>query len=423
MRTWFLCSLLLGCIADPRAGVDGDEDLGSDAHDTGDTGAPDTGAPDAGARDTGARDTGPRDTGSQDARPDGPDVGVLGCQQVVTTYPTDGFERYEPVVAGDQVFGHRLDPQGIVRSVDVTNGAPVAGPTDLLVDAEDTARLLLRPDGAEGFRLIYREGRDVVLDASVTFPDALMPFDVSPRRLVLPGRAVWVQGDALKLWRAGRVDTVGHGTITTVSMSPTGVAWITQPRGRVHVRLDDTLERTIGVVGQGPPVLVATREHVWWLSDGRPQVWRMGDDAGRPVTELTGCEALDAEGDTALVTCRNDPGVAPEGMVVVRITADGEATVLDRAGVIMAPRAAYGALAWARYDDPSAWCATPAEGTLRWWPAGDLEPFDVAIIQSGCLCCGAYWPTLQLDLGPRRVAWSYAGMPPSAAEIGVARCQ
>ncbi|MEZ4472488.1 MAG: hypothetical protein R3F60_17185 [bacterium] len=94
--------------------------------------------------------------------------------------------------------------------------------------------------------------------------------------------------------------------------------------------------------------------------------------------------------------------------------------VLDRAVRVVATRAAGGGLAWAAYDDVGAWCDAFTAGRIRWLPAGEAAPITVGPVQSGCLCCGAYWPALQIDLGPAVVAWSYAGDREGPA-VGVAR--
>ena len=78
------------------------------------------------------------------------------------------------------------------------------------------------------------------------------------------------------------------------------------------------------------------------------------------------------------------------------------------------------AAAWASYEDPQAWCANATEGELWWWPAGEAAALRVSPVGSGCLCCGAYWPALQVDLGADVLAWSY-GRGREAPAIGVAR--
>ena len=108
-RRALIALALAGCIADPRAGLDDDPDaaVGVDAR---------------GAVD--ARVDRPGDASPPADAEASPDAGSTNCAVDVAYFPTEGFERYEPVVAGGAVYGHRRGPDAGVYDVVNYSGLP-----------------------------------------------------------------------------------------------------------------------------------------------------------------------------------------------------------------------------------------------------------------------------------------------------------
>ncbi|MCB9548140.1 MAG: hypothetical protein H6706_20175 [Myxococcales bacterium] len=401
-RRALIALALAGCIADPRAGLDDDPDaiVGADARV----------APDA-------RVDQPGDASPPADAEASPDAGSTNCAVDVAYFPTEGFERYEPVVAGGAVYGHRYGPERQLRAVRLDDDTPAGGPSDLLADADGRALLLLRPDGAGAMRLIYRAdgGPDVPL-GEAGFIGVQGLDDFQPRHLVREGAAAWVDADAIWAWWGDEPAPRWLGPAHGVAVGADLLAWIHPLDGQVHAAPRGQEERAIGPA-EGTTAVVPTAAGVWWLSGGHVYLWPTGHPGpGRTLGDLARCEALDAEGDHALATCLADD----DTMVAWRLTVDGAKEAVHRATRIVAPRAGAGGLAWASYDDPQAWCANATEGELWWWPAGEAAALRVSPVGSGCLCCGAYWPALQVDLGADVLAWSY-GRGREAPAIGVAR--
>lgn len=343
---------------------------------------------------------------------DAAEVGDCGFE--IKYFETSPADLPEPRVVGTQVLAHRLNAEHRPQAVDLETGAPVGGPEDVLVDADGAARLLLRPDGAGQSRLIYREaGRDRVLSEAGARRYA---FEPGINHQVEPGGAAWIENDAIFALRAGQAGPIWLGPAFVIALRDGHVVWVNSGDQRVHVAPPAAEEQIIGPA-EGTARLVPTRGYIWWLSGGRPWVWVHGTLEGHAVGTLADCEALDAEGDQALVTCHPPPG---EG-VLTRITAAGAQQEIQRGPALVGARITPDGLAWARYPDADAWCTGRANGGLWWWPAGHRAPEVVAEVSSGCLCCNAYWPPLQIDMGPGLLAWNYP-VSPSPAGVGVARC-
>ncbi len=415
------CVVAAGCIEDPRARDEVEADGGAIEAGAVDDRAINDRAIDDVSRDGGAlRDVegSPDGASAVDAgRPR--DTGVGGrCVVRVETFATDEREWAEPVVGGAAVYAHRLAADGTLRAVRIDDGsdALAGGPRDRIVDARGPARLLLRPDGAGRQRLIYRDaGGDVPLGDLVARWPGFEGGYGRPMHQVEPGTAAWLDGSLIHAYRGGRSEAISLGPGYSVAVSDGIVAWIGGDPPEVWVNGPDDV-RVVGQARGGAGVVV-THGHVWWLDEGAVWMARVGERQGHRVSDVEGCEAIDADGPVALAACRD-----AEGMSAVRLGAEGEAEVLHRAAFVAAPRAEDGALAWASYDEVDAFCSPGAMGRLWWWPRGEPAPLDVAMVGSGCMCCDAIWPPLTIDLGEGLVAWNYASGP-DAPSIGVARCR
>ncbi len=257
-------------------------------------------------------------------------------------------------------------------------------------------------------------------------------------RLVERGVAAWAESGyeqgktrtRVKLWSGGQTRVLYDGFTPSLALELYGdaVAWSV---------LGDSPAVWLARGGQEPTQiatgsvyeLALNDQSLFWLDD-QGIVWRydFADGSRRSLGDER-CAGLIAQGPRAAAVCG---GEQPETSWLVgtpgRPTVfEGERriTIPSTEGLTIAGLELYGnRLAWVEYP-PEVGCRNQFEpGSLRGVSllAPDA-PRELAPVRSGCWCCDAYWPALQISLSERGVAWNYPMIDgpedyPAAASVG-----
>ncbi len=390
-----------------------------------------------------------RRAGEADTREGGSDIGPSetspGCEHAALSVIDDGVEatndgRYDyfgPVLL-DGVMLHaavaELDNQGYgrrnVRMTDL-----VSGTSETLVDPDYEHYLIDARDGVLLFGATYggvtelryhdsRDGTTRVLERYEVDPP-LRPvtneyYGGRVARVVERDVAVWAESGydqsktrtRVKMWSGGATRVLFDDFTSSLALElhDGNVAWSvvgSQP-GLWLARPGQTPT----AIAEGTVYELAINDQsLFWVADG--YVWRhdFADGSQRQVSEEK-CTGLVAQGTHAAAVCGGDESGGWMAM------APGQPTVFagDRAiGIpVEADRTIAGLdlhgnrLAWVEYP-PLVDCRGQFDqGVLR---ATSLlrpeSPVDLATVNSGCWCCDAYWPALQIRLSERAVAWNY----------------
>jgi len=347
----------------------------------------------------GAPEAGPPDAGPIDATIPAPRT----CRVVVRQAPVMDVVVRQPIVDGRAVYAHQVDLEGRVEVVDLVSGERVGELDDVLIDAADGAKLLRRVDTNGGALLVYQDAnREEVLADTWNWE---LPY--GPRsRTVGRDRAIWIDDlwQVVRVWQGDTPLDLARGEeVYWVGLDPEHFVWIGQDAGRLgYSSSDGDVRRVDPAAGSSPSV---GRGHVWF-SDAEQRLMHLR--FGQPPTAvgLEGCTAIAAYEDEALAVCGSDQSELHR----LRAGPDGvEATMLRDGRVFDGLGIGPSGLAWAEYDSSSDLCDGTAVGTLRWWPKGEPEAIFVATIGSGCLCCGAFWAPIAVEVGDELLAWNYAG--------------
>ncbi len=343
-------------------------------------------------------EAGPPDARAADATPPLPRT----CRVVVRQTPVVDVVVRQPIVDGRAVYAHQIDLEGRVEVVDLVSGERVGKPDDRLIDAADGAKLLQRIDANRGALLVYRDANreDVLSDTW----NGSLPF--GPRsRTVGRERAIWVETarPSVRVWQRDTPFDLVRGEASWIALDPENFAWLDPFTSQLGFSASDGDVRRVDMAPGSLPSL--GRGHVWF-SDAEQRLMHLR--FGQPPTAvgLEGCTAIAAYEDEALAVCGSDQSELHR----LRARPDGvEATLLRDGRVFDGLGIGPSGLAWAEYDSTSDLCDGTAVGTLRWWPQGEPEPIFVATIGSGCLCCGAFWAPIAVEVGDELLAWNYAG--------------
>ena len=343
-------------------------------------------------------EAGPPDAGPADATPPPPRT----CRVVVRQAPVVDVVARQPIVDGRAVYAHQIDLGGRVEVVDLVSGERVGKPDDRLIDAADGAKLVQRIDADRGALLVYRDAnREEVL--SDTWNGSL---PIGPRsRTVGRERAIWMDTtrQVVRVWQGDTPFDLVRGEASWLALDPENFAWLDPFTSQLGFSASDGDVRRVDTAPGSLPSL--GRGDVWFL-DAEQRLMHLRVGQSPTVVGLEGCTAVAAYEDEALAAC----GSEQSELHWLRAGPDGvEATLLREGRVFDGLGIGPSGLAWAEYDSSSDLCDGTAVGTLRWWPQGEPEPIFVATIGSGCLCCGAFWAPIAVEVGDELLAWNYAG--------------
>lgn len=414
---------LCGCIAEPRAGLD-DDFFDDDAR------PPDATA-DADPR-MGSEFDPPRPDGAigrpelEDASPGEPDAEVIdefpdaeppidppvGCD--VALYATSGFGRYEPALVEGRVIYHHPGQVGLTPDLRV-----------LVDEAED--RLLGDALGDEVWVAGGSYGGMVVARGPQAGPPGAWhvgPGGVtrladiqlaaqfggeggSQQVVAGPTWALLQEGRTLHRWDVGGVTVpigpgvgpLGGDERSSVFMEPGG--------GPNRLRWVDG--NGLRTPSSGSRVrLVAVNEFgLYWVDEGGLHRARRSDGRVEHLWDQP-CERLAARGEVMLAACAS---VNHDQMILVIDRAGAPQTISANIAHIAAVATDGRRIAFARYDDPRAWCAERADGSLNLVEdifAPVAQVVDVAPLAAGCDCCDAIWPDVRIVLQDDVLAWNYA---------------
>jgi hypothetical protein len=425
LRTALLCLVVSGCL-DSRSGRRAAES---------DTTAPDTTAPDTSTADIGPVETSPV---CEHAALSVVDVGIEasddGRYDYFNPVLLDGVTLHAAITERDD----RGDGRRNVQLIDLVNDT-----RETLVDPDYDHYMLDARDGVLLFgatdagvtELRYHDSRDGttrVLERYEIDPPLRLTANeyhwgrvarVVERDVALWAESGYEQGKTrtrVKLWSDGatRVLYDDFSPSLVLELHRGNVAWSVvgaQP-GLWLARPGQTPTK----IAEGTVYELAFNDQsLFWIVDGI--VWRhdLADGSQRQISDEK-CTALVAQGTHAAAVCGGDEETGWLAM------APGQPTVFDgdRATAItvgsdrvIAGLTLFGnRMAWVEYP-PLVDCRGQFDmGMLRVSSLRDLESFPYAInrVASGCWCCDAYWPALQIRLSERAIAWNY---PMGVAEV------
>lgn len=323
------------------------------------------------------------------------------------------YARYASADAG---VAARVEVQVLDPFAAVVVGTRPLPNDELFLDAIDSAELRARPHGVGSsvWSLVLRVG-DV---ERVLGQAAARPYFADYQRRVRAlspssTRVTWRGQDGVYLFD-GRVTARVGGLPAAGAGEPTlddAVAAVEAPAGDGGPRAVYVIRDGVAAVLPSPrgssSAPVVSGERIFYLSGGAAILHELSSGQTREL-DPGPCHNLDAQGGQAVFSCG-----APDGGIDVLVGHrvvwfDGATTrLVPTSGRVFWPRIRGGVIAWVQSQDPNAGCQPPGEGQLMAWLAGTSTPSQIAETGLPCLCCGAYWPPLRIELGERFIAWSY----------------
>jgi len=423
---------------EPRAGSRGTDDGHADAAEvSADATAPDTMAdvkPDTSA---------PTDTGADTS----PVPDVCDADPTVERLGLVTFDEPEMAIAsvpldGATLFGTRRTAVDGVPDAYRIVALDLVGGTETVV-AEDATRLTLL-DAREGALLFasidyatrtgtttlhYLEvdtGRKVELTMVSGGDTGLVPgpYGLGARvRVVERGAAVWgEQSYAAGGAPIARIRRFAGGAVETLWEERTGVSaphlrdgrvlWTSQgERAALWLAEPGETARPIarGTLGD----FALTADAAWWIEGGAVMRFAFATGESQRVHEGP-CALLTSDATRAAAVCGPDVTDAAffgavAGQPIVFDHQQRTKLVTRGGDVIAGLRVEGRRVAWVEYP-ADVGCGADIFGT------GELvlasldapeAPLKSQVVSSGCWCCGAYWPPLELALSDRAMAWNY----------------